>query len=119
MTGLRSEETIKRYRELLSARVSDAPCMLCGKASLKEFTHWRVTTNDFPYDKIAEVHHMLMPHRHVLELELTEEEWGELIEIKESYVNERYDIILEAPKRNKSAPEHFHLHLIVIKELLK
>ncbi len=84
---------------------------MCGKIPIKEFNHWKIVNNRFPYDLIAKVHHILIPKRHVIEKELTEEEFKEFVYIKESYVSkEGYHWILEAT--GKSFPGHFHVHLI-------
>ena len=72
--------------------------------------------NAFPYDRIAQSHHMLVSNRHAKEVELTPEELSEFIELKNAVLNNRYDYFLEATDRTKSVPEHFHLHLLVVKE---
>lgn len=73
--------------------------------------------NAFPYDKIATSHDMVVPLRHVPEAELTPEERKELVEIKHEYVNANYEYILEPTHKKKSIPAHFHLHLVVLKDL--
>lgn len=119
MSLLRSDEMRERYEAARKLREGDPACPLCDNPALKEFTHWKVMENNFPYDKVAKVHHMLLPRRHATEIELTAEEDRELIEIKESYVNAGYDFIFEASNKNKSVPKHFHVHLIVVRDDLK
>jgi hypothetical protein len=108
----RSPETEKRYRAFL-ATVPEDMCLLCRKPSKREFTHWRIVENSFPYDRIARVHDMLLPKEHKAEHELSHEEWLEYNTLKHGIVDENYQFILEATSSNKSVPKHFHVHLTV------
>ena len=113
----RSEDVAKSYKQhRMSAKFSEG-CALCQAASLIEFDHWRVINNDFPYDLIAAEHHMLIPKRHCTEAELDEFESKELIDIKNHERLLNYDYLIEAANRKKSIPLHFHIHLIVGKNL--
>ena len=76
---------------------------------------WRIIPNDFPYTRIAALHHMVVPKRHVKEDELSQEEWMEYNQLKHSYINDNYEFIIEPTNRKKSIPAHFHIHLIVAK----
>jgi hypothetical protein len=95
----------------------DTICPLCEKTSLIEFKFWRVVENSFPYDRIASVHHMLIPKGHLLETELSIEAQKEFIELKIAYLNSHYDIIIEALPHERSIPTHHHYHLILRKEI--
>ena len=126
MLSLRTNETEAKYAEWKLERGLEKGCPMCTNepfkgfiycAAVKEFTYWKIVINDFPYDKVAEKHHMLVPLRHVTEGELTEEEKQELQTIKPTYLNDNYQFIIEATHKTKSVPEHFHLHLIVVREL--
>lgn len=93
-------------------------CPLCNAESVEEFTHWKIIPNRFPYDRIASIHHMIIPKRHVVENELTKEELDELLQLKQTVLNHHpnnYGHILEAVHKKKSIPEHFHLHLLTPK----
>lgn len=114
---LRTEESQAKYEAYKATGALDEGCVLCGKETLQPFEHWTVIENIFPYDKIAKTHHMAIPKRHVTELELSEEELKELRTIKETYFHTNYDFIIEATYRMKSIPGHFHIHLIVLKDL--
>lgn len=87
-------------------------CPLCDAEPLQQFPHWKIVRNIYPYDKIAKKHDMLVPLRHAREAELTVEESAELDQIKETYVHENYEYMIEATHKRKSIPAHFHLHLI-------
>ncbi|MCE9644186.1 hypothetical protein K8Q93_03030 [Candidatus Parcubacteria bacterium] len=112
MVSLRTEEAKNKYNEHRRVSTSE-PCPLCGREAIKAFKYWKIILNHFPYDRIAEVHHMLVPMRHVAEDALDEEELEELKAIKTTSAHMDYDWIIEATHKNKSIPEHFHLHLIV------
>lgn len=113
MASLRTEEGKKKYQEYAKAHPAAGACPLCEKESIQDFTYWKVTENSFPYDKIAQTHHMLLPLRHVCEDDLLPEEAEELKVIKKSFVDTNYDWMIEATHKNKSIPDHFHIHLIV------
>lgn len=112
--SLRSAEQWTRYEKHKAAGGLGDGCPLCAEPkNLKVFEHWRLVHAEFPYDKIAKVHDMIIPKRHVAEEGLSPEEKRELAQIKEEYINENYDFIIEAAQKNKSIPAHFHLHLII------
>ena len=113
MISLRTPETEARYTAVKLLR-EPAECGICNDLTIKEFTHWRIVANQFPYDAIAAVHHMAVPKRHASEESLTDEEWAELDVIKHDYVAEQYEIALETMPKKKSIPGHFHLHLLVL-----
>lgn len=112
--ALRSEEMAQKYKEHRASGIMENGCVLCLANPLKSFQNWKIIQNNFPYDRIAETHHMIIPLRHVDETGLTREESDELQTIKYSTLQD-YDIIVEATKRTKSIPAHFHLHLITTK----
>lgn len=113
MPTLRTPEGKKKYQEYLNTTDTQNSCPLCNKENLKDFKFWKIIENKFPYDLIAKTHHMLISKRHVPEKELTREELEELNLIKESYAHPTYDWILEPTLKNKTIPNHFHIHLII------
>ena len=113
---LRTPETEEKYQAHI-ARGGLAHCPLCHEEPLQQFVHWKILKNAFPYDKILQVHHMLVSMRHVTEEELNEEEKQELQTIKQGYLNDHYQFILEPTRGGKSIPGHLHFHLVVVKEL--
>jgi diadenosine tetraphosphate (Ap4A) HIT family hydrolase len=112
----RTKETHELYEEHKKMGHLEKECPLCAADAILQFKNWKLITNKFPYDRVCEVHHMIVPNRHIIEYELTQEEKEELLEIKHTYINETYTFVLEATQRNKSIPSHFHLHLIIPKE---
>ena len=112
MTILRSKATQKKYDAYIVGGVGEG-CVLCQKEPINSFTHWKIVSNDFPYDRIAKTHHMIVPIRHSDESELTDDEVQELRTLKETYIADHYDDIIEATRHQKSIPHHFHLHIIV------
>src|SRR5690606_36300887 len=114
--GFRTEATQNQYDEIRKRGHLEQGCPLCEAVSLKEFEYWRVVDNRYPYDKISQIHHMVIPKRHVIENVLTNAEKDELIIIKDTYLGQHYAYMLEALTGQKSIPEHFHLHVLVPKE---
>ncbi len=113
MPSLRTPEGKKRYQEYMQSAPMNEECTLCKKPAIQEYKYWKITENRFPYDLIAETHTMIMPIRHVTEMDLTHEEKGEFLALKMNTLAEVYDYIIEPTSKNKSIPGHFHLHLIV------
>jgi hypothetical protein len=113
MRGLRTEERERLYAAYRSRGELARECVLCGKTPLESFRFWKIVENSFPYDQIAETHHMILPFRHIIESELNAEELKELAELKAGSINEKYDFIMEPTQKRKTIPKHFHLHLIV------
>ncbi len=114
MALLRTSECEDKYQEYRKNN-SSVFCSLCTKESIKLFKFWKIIKNDFPYDRIAKIHNMIIPVRHVTEEELNQDEIKELKEIKSTTLNDEYEFIIEATNKVKSIPQHFHLHLIVVK----
>lgn len=115
---LRTKQVQQAYTDAVALGVLKQGCVLCKKDALKTFEHWKIVENDFPYDIIAETHHMIVPLRHMISAGLTGEEWGELQKIKKEYITSTYQFMVESTHANQSVPEHFHVHLIVVKENL-
>ncbi len=115
MSSLRTIESENVFQEYRKTHPQNDGCIICERQGLKDFKFWKIIPNDFPYDKIAETHHMIVPLRHVTEDGLNVEELKELKEIKDTVLHTEYEYIIEATYKKKSIPEHFHLHLIVAK----
>ncbi len=115
MKLLRDPELTNKYRARLDEISKEGNCPLCDESALQLFKYWKIVNNEYPYDLIASVHHMVTPLRHVQEGDLLLEELDELRSLKEGIINSDYDIIMEPTIKGKSIPGHFHLHLIVLK----
>jgi diadenosine tetraphosphate (Ap4A) HIT family hydrolase len=113
----RTNALAEQYAKHIEAGNLKTACPLCERAALHEFLFWKILTNRFPYDRIAEVHHMLVLRRHAPDNALTPEELKELTQIKSEYVSQ-YQYIIEVTAQKKSIPEHVHYHLIVARETL-
>jgi hypothetical protein len=113
MPSLRTPEGDRKYVEYRAQAGAADPCALCAAPAISSFTHWKIVENRFPYDRIAAVHHMILPLRHVDETGLAAAELEELSLLKRGELNTGYQFIIEATHRQKSIPGHFHLHLVV------
>jgi diadenosine tetraphosphate (Ap4A) HIT family hydrolase len=119
MQTFRTKQTHDAYEAYKAEGNLQEGCRLCEKEPIKVFKNWKIIQNKFPYDQITAVHHMLVPIRHVTEEELTPDEVSELYDIKMNHLDEDYVYIMEALPRRKSIPSHFHLHLMVPKDLIE
>jgi diadenosine tetraphosphate (Ap4A) HIT family hydrolase len=109
---LRSEECIKLYKENYKEGVSllSLPC-------IKQWNYWRLIKNDYPYDKIAESHYLLIPLSGFAEdEEMNNDERKELFSIKnELSETKTFDAIFENLKHDRSIQTFYHLHCIKFK----
>ena len=88
-------------------------CIFCKKDLLiKEYKHWILLKNKFPYDLVAKKHDMLAPTRHVEKIgECTTEELIELKKIVKE-LTPKYDCLLDNFPKKKTIPLHYHFHLL-------
>ncbi|MBC7836926.1 hypothetical protein H7X87_04090 [Acetobacteraceae bacterium] len=91
-------------------------CPLCVAPTLATFKYWKIMNNKFPYDKVATMHHMLVPLQHVTEASVSREAWMEYQELKKGILNQDYEFLVEATTKKKSIPAHFHIHLLVAQD---
>lgn len=114
---LRTVGTLQKYFAYLDENVRtpdlrDLPMIFGGNK-------WVVVENQFPYDKIAKTHHMLVPLRAFTEdIDMTQDERDELAAIKRRVADEKlYDVIMENVMHRRTVPTHYHLHLIKYKDI--
>jgi len=114
----RDEETTRLYKEYLDAHPNE--CFFCSdkKIIIKDFKYWQISECTFPYNLIAEKHHLLFPKRHFSTyIDFTKEEQDELSEIRQKYIpTTDYDSIIENTPKYQTIPGHTHLHLITYKK---
>lgn len=120
-TFLRSEETMNRYIAYTKARAQmphpPDPFADLDAIALETFEHWVIVPNDYPYDAIATVSHLLFTRRAVAFdwTLLNNAELAELEELRTRYLNEHYDLIWENLPKGQTVPGHFHLHLLTLR----
>lgn len=117
-TYLRSDATWDAYQKE-PLRGADE-CFLCAPENLtivKVFQYWLIVENQYPYDNVAEVHHMLVPIRHFArERDADRAESSEALEILQNLEEDsEYDCILKNYPKGQSHRSHFHYHLITWK----
>ena len=118
MISPRSIETEQKYKAFkdLKRQVGEdlAEFKLEDEIVVREFDHWLIIENRFPYDNMTSVNHMLIPRRDFADLsEATGEEMVEHEAIRNALVTERYyDALVENFPRSKSVTRHVHLHLV-------
>jgi len=86
-------------------------------STVKKFKHWLIVKNEFPYDAVSEVNHMLFTIRKIPFSwdYVNKDEMDELNELKKTYLNKEYDVIYENLPKGQTVPGHFHIHLLKLK----
>lgn len=115
MRSLRTKETQKKYDDYKKSGGISGECNLCKSEPIKSFGRWRIIDNDFPYDRIADTHHMIISNRHITEDDITDEEWEEFKKLKKGYIDDNYNFIFENTIKTKTIPNHLHFQLMVVK----
>jgi diadenosine tetraphosphate (Ap4A) HIT family hydrolase len=114
----RTEFTQAAYDAKKTSIKEKGACPLCTATPIKEFTHWVIVKNEYPYDAISIKHDLLLPKRHFRhDGVLNVQEQSELLELKKTYLDTEYTMLIETLPSSKSIPGHYHLHLIVPKTL--
>ncbi|MCD8528164.1 MAG: HIT domain-containing protein [Candidatus Pacebacteria bacterium] len=120
-TFLRTPETEARYfaqRKLRMEQPDRYPPFSPTLAdALREFDHWFIVENDFPYDAIATTHHLIFTKRHIpFEWALLNQaERDELEHLKKTVFATEYEVLYENLPKGQTVPTHFHLHLLILK----
>lgn len=115
MASFRTPEAEQKYVDFRKTPEFGKDCALCSEPAIKQYKHWKIVKNNFPYDRIASVHNMIVPLEHKTEMDIGKEEWIEFQQIKKDYLDKTYEFIIEATSQKKSIPQHLHLHLIIAK----
>lgn len=111
---MRTDETEARY---MVAKANGSLVPLAQVPSNREWIHWRLIDNDFPHDRIAKTHHMLLPKRVFPDLlEMSVEEQMELILLMSTILADDYDSFKINTARQRSVPNHFHIHCLEYRE---
>lgn len=114
---LRDSYMLNKYRKHIEKNGGDMSFFFTSP-SVKEWEHWRMIENDFPYNVLTKKHHMLTPKRlFANESEICDKERKELIEIKKEVVDD-YDAIIENFVHQRTFKNHYHLHFISYKTTL-
>lgn len=116
-TLLRTDETWEAYQD--RPKASEHECFLCDMETIEMCRYWFICENQFPYDAVASLHHMLVPIEHVSrETELSPAARREL-ELIFMQLNDRdtYDCIMRNFTVGQSHPTHLHYHLITWKRV--
>lgn len=119
---VRTRSSQLKYLKTIKSRTSTGNCAFCNFSvgdgeTKKEYTHFYVTINLFPYDQwdghqVIE-HLMIVPKRHIEGLhEYSAQEKDEYLEIVGSYEQQGYSLYSRAPTDHTKSVLHQHSHLI-------
>lgn len=114
-TYLRTQPTWEAYKNAPKRNAKE--CFLCSWQEMElvqEFDYWLIVKNQYPYDAVAEVHHMLVPFDHWKHEEEVSDVAGEEIEsiLEDLDKDGSYDCIMRNFAVGQSHPTHLHYHLI-------
>lgn len=109
--SLRTANTEQNYQD---AKINGTTTPLELVKAIKIFDHWRIIANDFPYDVGYKRCHMLVVKRAGVGAwnELNTYELSELDRLKQEYLYQEYDQIIENCPSRRSVPHLFHMHLV-------
>lgn len=118
MISPRSPETEQKYQAFKKAKRAVNTDLtvfdLTEEIIVREFDHWLIIENRFPYDNMTSVNHMLVPRRSFDDYYAAEDterdEYHEII--KQLAAENYYDAIVENLPRSKSVSRHNHIHLV-------
>lgn len=82
---------------------------------LKEWEHWLLIENEFPYTAVFKTHHMLIPKREISRKQIKDQEKRELDEILDE-LEKTYDTMMINFPNKQSIKHHHHIHLLSYKE---
>lgn len=112
---LRTNKILKPYRahrRSLGEELSKTD--LTKLPFIRAWKYWVLVENEYPYDKIAKKHSLLVATRHFVhdsEMDILERE--ELFAIKAEFAESReYDSLLENLSHNRTVPWQYHLHCL-------
>jgi hypothetical protein len=88
---------------------------LINEPRLKEWEHWALIPNKFPYSAAFKTHHLLIPKRQITEVKLNMTERFELREILNE-LSEIYDCHMTNFSKKQSILNHYHIHMLVYKD---
>lgn len=112
--NLRTAESQARYEQTLALNQGKD---LREEEVVHEFEDFLVVVNRFPHDRIAAVHHLLVPKRTVSDIQhLTSEEELELKYEIEDWCRDKYDCVKRNYPSTISVKHLLHWHLYVYKE---
>jgi galactose-1-phosphate uridylyltransferase len=114
----RSPATQQKYEEWKKMHADTAePFGDWRSRCVREFEHWILIENLFPFDAIASKSHMLVPRRFFAEYgEMTDAEKKELEQIRKELESD-YDLLMENFAAHRSVKNHFHLHFLVANDM--
>lgn len=81
--------------------------------SIRQWEHWRLIDNDYPYDICFATHHMMVPKRAGVaeRFDLNDDEKKEFDQILKDFVYENYDLWFENCPRKRTMSHIYHVHL--------
>jgi hypothetical protein len=102
---LRTEESELAYANSKEKKSLDQ------EDKIREWDFWYLINNRFPYDTVAEVHHLLLPRSGRPMRELHNNEWDNFYDIIDELGND-YSVMMWNFPRQQSVKNLLHYHLV-------
>lgn len=110
---LRTAETEARYEaDLKAGKTRD----LMDVPAIMDFKYFKVIKNHYPHDKIAKVHHLLIPKRRFQHWHQMKRRERKEFKMIDEVLSRHYHCIKRNYPALISVPELVHWHLYVLKE---
>lgn len=107
--SLRRPESQMRY---MISKKSGLTKQLIDEPRIKEWKHWLLIDNAFPYDTAFKTSHILIPKRVVTKERLDKVELEELNSVMDE-LSLKYDCYMVNFSRKQSVKAHFHIHFLI------
>jgi hypothetical protein len=106
--SLRSEQGEQHYIDIKKA---NKLIPLLDEPAIRQWNHWKLVVNSFPYDICFKEHDLLIPFSGAaIKESLSEVETIELNQIINEYAMDKYDMIFENTMKRRSVPNLYHIH---------
>lgn len=114
-----SKGNTRYFRCLKTGKVESDFLANCERT--RSFKYWFITWNEYPYDRIAKKHDLLVPKRKFASSEqMTKAERDEFEKIKKTFTKtQEYDSVMENIPHQRTIRDWHHLHLIKFKGSFK
>ena len=107
--SLRSAAGEQAYQDVREAKALEP---LSQVKPIKEWKHWKLVPNQFPYDVAFRRHNMLIPKRQFANREQMKfYEWQELQLIIRDYIEKHYDLLIDNMASKRSITSLYHVHV--------
>lgn len=106
-----------RTKKMYTFYLKNKKSTLDGLPLIKKFKYWKLVKNEYPYDRIATRHDMLIPLRDFSSFqEVNPKERAEFFKLWNQFSKKKtYDMLMVAFPFSQTYPSRLHFHLMKTK----